>query len=99
MGTLSQASHLLAEAVQASGMTGKRASVTLTLTVEPKQGALNFVAKLTSRMPSAEEPLCIFYADSAGNLHRDDPRQKELALRAYEGGQAAPQLQEEAKAS
>lgn len=91
VGTLSEASDLLAEAVRASALTGKKATVTLTLTVEPKQGALNFVTKLSSKMPVEEEPLCIFYADSQGNLHRDDPRQKELALSVHSGGRAEPE--------
>lgn len=86
VGTLSEASNLLAEAVKASCATGKKATVTLTLTIEPKLGAVNFVTKLASKIPTDEEPLCIFYADTDGNLHRDDPRQKELALRSVEGG-------------
>jgi hypothetical protein len=97
VGTLSEASDLLAEAVKAAAITGKKASVTLTLTVEPKQGALNFITKLATRLPVEEEPLCIFYADAKGQLHRDDPRQKELALQAHDGGlktEEGPQAQE-----
>lgn len=86
VGTLSEASDLLAEAVRASVATGKKATVTLVLECQPKLGAVNFVTKLKSSIPVEEEPLCIFYADSEGNLHRDDPRQKELELRSVEGG-------------
>ena len=86
VGTLSEASDLLAAAVKAAGGPGKRATVTLTLTVEPKQGALHFETKLATRLPVVAQPLCIFYADRDGGLHRDDPRQKELALEVRSGG-------------
>lgn len=98
VGTLSEASGLLAKAVQAAVVTGKKATVTLVLECQPKLGAVNFVTKLKSTIPAEEEPLCIFYADSDGQLHRDDPRQKELELRSVEGGRPETQIQEEAAA-
>lgn len=98
VGTLSEASGLLGAAVKAASVTGKRATVTLTLTVEPKQGALHFATKLKSSLPVEPEPLCIFYADNDGNLHRDDPRQRELSLSAHDGGLAASSETTEAAA-
>lgn len=86
VGVLSEASNLLSKAVQAAVSTGKKATVTITLECQPKLGAVNFVTKLKSTIPAEEEPLCIFYADSDGTLHRDDPRQKELPLRSVSGG-------------
>lgn len=86
VGILSEASDLLAKAVQASVNTGKKATVTLVLECNPKLGAINFVTILKSTLPKEEQPLCIFYAGKDGTLHRDDPRQKELELRPIEGG-------------
>ena len=95
IGTLSEASDLLADAVKAVGLTGKKATITLKLTVEPKQGALHFGAKLSSTIPPEEEPLCIFYADAEGHLHRDDPRQKEFSLEIRKGGLPITETSEE----
>lgn len=99
VGTLSEASDLLAIAVKAAVTTGKKATVTLVLECQPKLGAVNFVTKLKSTVPAEEEPLCIFYADSDGQLHRDDPRQKELPLRSHDGGLKEEQPAKEAVAS
>jgi len=99
VGALSEASRLLAEAVRAAAITGKKATVTLVLTVEPKLNALNFVTKLTSKVPQEEEPLCIFYCDTQGNLYRNDPRQQELALSAHDGGLSVTRETSEATAA
>lgn len=85
-GTLSQLSALLASAVIAATKTGKKASVTLRLEVQPEKDALNFVTKATSNLPGDRQPLCIFYSDDEGGLHRDDPTQKELELTPHDGG-------------
>lgn len=85
-GSLSEASALLAAVVLAATAVGKKGSVTLKLEVEPKDDALNFSVKLTSAMPTKRQPLCIFYADEDGGLHRDDPAQRELELTAHDGG-------------
>lgn len=89
--TLSEASDLLTEAVKAAVATGKKASITLKLTLEPKLGAVNFTTKLSSSLPLEQEPLCIFYPDGTGALHRDDPSQKELKFTSHDGGRIAPE--------
>lgn len=98
-GSLSQLSALLASAVIAATKTGKKASVTLKLEVQPEKDALNFVTKLSSSLPGDRQPLCIFYSDEEGGLHRDDPTQKELALTAHAGGLQEEQSQEEERAN
>lgn len=99
VGTLSEASALLAAAVLAAGITGKKASITLKLEVEPERDALNFTVKLTSSVPTKSQPLCIFYADRDGQLHRDDPAQKELPLQVQDGGMSAEHQEEAAAAN
>ncbi|MFC3980201.1 hypothetical protein [Streptosporangium jomthongense] len=57
---------------------GKKGTVTLTLTVEPMKGneaALMVVGEVTVKAPKAPPRAAVFFADTAGNLLRDDPRQ------------------------
>lgn len=98
-GTLTEASRLVGEAAKAAFATGKKATVTVTITIEPKLNALNFGAKLKSTLPAPAEPLCIFYCDQDGGLHRDDPRQKELELSVHRGGRDESDNETAAKAS
>jgi hypothetical protein len=86
VGVLTDASKLISDAAQAALRTGKAASVTITVSVKPHLNALNFGVKLKSTIPADAEPLCIFYADIDGKLHRDDPRQKEFNLSVHPGG-------------
>lgn len=88
-GLLTTASETLSEAALAAYHSGKKATVTLTLTLEPKKGAVNIGAVVTSKIPSTkQDSLTIFYVDETGGLHRDDPRQREMELTAHDGGKA-----------
>lgn len=93
-GLISEASDRLQTAVIAAMGAGKKASVTVTLTVEPQKGrAINVAAAVTSKLPAIkQDSLTIFYPDDQGGLHRNDFRQKELGLEIREGGATTPQI-------
>ena len=87
-GLLTEASQKLGEAALAAKATGKKATVTLTMIVEPqKRGALAISCAVGNKVPpTREETFSIFFVDKDGGLHRDDPDQKEFELKAHEGG-------------
>lgn len=80
----------LAEVVTAVGDTGKKGTVTLTITVAPldKNGgsALTVTDAIKKAVPQHDRRKSIFYGDKAGNLLRDDPRQP-----TFEGLTEVPQ--------
>lgn len=78
---LSEASRLLSDLSIAAIETGKKATLTLTMTLEPSGNSINVATKLASKKPYSEEPMCIFYVDENGELTRNDPRQKEFELK------------------
>lgn len=99
-GILSHASEVLGEAALAAKQAGKKATVTLTLTLDPKRDALNIGAVVTSKLPSTQEQsLTIFYVGGDGALYRDNPNQKEFALQSHEGGAAEPAEESQQEAS
>lgn len=85
-GTLTQLSEEMSKAACAAAETGKKSTVSLTLTFEPKNGAIHIASKIKSVVPVPEEGLCLYFIDSNGQLTRDDPRQQELKLTAHKGG-------------
>lgn len=96
-GLLTEASEQLRQAALAAMRSGKKATVTVVLTLEPEKGALSIGATVNSKVPpNKSDSLTIFYVDDDGGLHRNNPRQRELPLQAHDGGQAEPQESEEA---
>jgi hypothetical protein len=87
-GLLTEASQKLGEAALAAKATGKKATVILTMIIEPqKRGALAISAAVGNKVPpTREESFSIFFVDKDGALHRDDPDQKEFELKAHQGG-------------
>ena len=85
-GLISEASRILCEAAAAAQRTQKKATLTLTLSIEPQLNALNVKADLKSKLPPDEQPICIFYVDGAGELSRSDPNQAEFRFKSHEGG-------------
>lgn len=71
------------ECVEAVGMTGKAATLTLAVKFTPAaKGAYGVVfGKPKTKTPEAERQGSIWYVDEAGHLTRNDPRQRELTLR------------------
>lgn len=62
---------------------GKKGTLTLRLEVAPRKGnidALNVTARADLKLPEGEPMEAVFFADSSGNLLRDDPRQTALPL-------------------
>lgn len=76
----------LAELTAAVADTGKKGSITLTVKVEPlkkaDQHTLVVTGSSNAKVPEGDDatPTSVFFATSAGNLVRDDPRQQQLPL-------------------
>ena len=89
-----EATRKLAAVVQAVAETGKAGSLTLTLTVKPQKddsGQVVIATSVSHKTPEPGLPDAIFFVDSAGGLHRDDPNQREMFAPA--GGDKAPKAQ------
>jgi len=68
--------------------TGKKGSITLTLTVEPQSdGATAAVSdKIVVKAPRFDTAATMYWPDAKGNLLRNRPDQDELPLREIAGG-------------
>lgn len=79
-------SEQLAGLVAAVRLTGRGGSLTFKLTVKPASRGETVALMLTDdvnvKMPKAERPSNIFFANENNLLQRSDPRQKELELRS-----------------
>ena len=79
--------------------TGKRGSMTITLTIEPVAKLRNtFSIKdaVTTKLPVGEKGETLLFADDSGRLSRRDPRQPELpTMRTVEHTRPAAPEQEE----
>jgi hypothetical protein len=85
-------SDVLREVVAAVQDHGKAGSLTLTIDVKPgAKGTRTLVVSdsIKTKIPQGERPSALFFADDAGNLHRDDPTQPELPLRRVDVGRGA----------
>jgi hypothetical protein len=85
----------LAEVVRAVRAHGRGGSLALTITVKPgAKGTDTLVIgdDVKVKMPQAERPVSIAYADDGGNLHRTDPKQPELPLRKVDVGPGTAEL-------
>lgn len=75
-----EATLLMRDAVQAAMATQKKASVTLTIDLNPSGSrTVAVVPKLTSKIPQLPE-LGVFFVDGNGALHREDPYQLKMDL-------------------
>lgn len=84
---LNEASELLADAVQAARDTRKKATVTLTITVNPDKadtGQYTLEDDLKSKLPKLPKGATIMFGTPEGNLQRNDPRQGSLNLRSVD---------------
>jgi hypothetical protein len=83
----------MAELVQDVRETGRKGTLTIQIAVSPRKGtgrALNVTASRVIKRPAAEPAESVFFADDAGNLMRDDPRQTALPLRQLDDDGPAP---------
>jgi hypothetical protein len=80
--THAELSKTLQELTEAVKATGKRGTLSLTLTLSESKAAdaLEVVAVIRSKLPEPKQFATIFYADGDNNLVRKDPRQTELEL-------------------
>lgn len=81
------ASEQLAEVVRGVLDTNKGGEVVLKLSVKPQGKGDNAVivsAKLSSKVPQADLPDALFFADLDGDLLRDDPTQTRMFADAKE---------------
>lgn len=81
---LSDLSKAIRECVEACENQGKVAGITLKIAIKPAgngSGAVVVADKLAVKLPEPTPVTSFFFSDEAGNLHRNDPRQKELPLK------------------
>lgn len=78
-GTATELSDGLAELVRRVADTGKKGSISLTVSVEPMKGGdgKTMVVKdsINLKLPEYDRTASVYFTDPAGRLHRNDPRQ------------------------
>ncbi|MDG4832400.1 hypothetical protein O7627_24275 [Solwaraspora sp. WMMD1047] len=83
-------SEQLADLTTAVHATGKKGTVTLTITVAPIKAGVTDTLVVSGRSvckaPEGEDafPSSVFFPDAAGNLTRNDPNQPTLPLRGLD---------------
>lgn len=83
----------LAEAVGAVRATGKKAEITIKLTLKKAKGhdaVINVEHDLKTKVPEFERPSSVFFATNQNALVSDNPEQRPLAFRKVGGTDAAP---------
>ncbi|CCH73470.1 hypothetical protein BN11_5040017 [Nostocoides australiense Ben110] len=77
--TASELSDGLAELVRRVKDTGKKGSISLTISVEPMKGAdeHTMIVKdsINLKLPEFDRTASVYFSDKDGGLHRNDPRQ------------------------
>lgn len=72
----------LTELVIAVRETGKQGKLTLTLTVKANgKSGISVTDTINNKLPASPRGDTLFFSDRDGGLHRNDPQQRELALR------------------
>lgn len=77
------------EAIESAQTTGKPAVITFKVAFKPAgngSGAVVVADDVKLKLPIPEKVTSFFYCDEHGNLHRNDPNQRELPLRTIQGG-------------
>jgi hypothetical protein len=88
---LTDLSQAMREAIEAAQAQGKPAGITLKMVFKPAANGSNAVVvadKIKTTLPEPKPVTSFFFSDAHGNLHRNDPNQRELALRPISGGKA-----------
>lgn len=87
---LSDLAEGLRDVTDAVRETGKGGKLILEIKIRPaaKGGAMVVEDVVKTSLPKTEAEGSIFFADSDGNLLREDPNQKTLPLREIQGGAA-----------
>lgn len=88
-------SEALVELVEAVQETGKKGSLSLTLTVKPEGSRQVLVTdKVAVKAPEGERDASFFFIDDDANLTRDNPTQPHLPLREVGDDQPDAQAEE-----
>lgn len=88
---LTDLSKAMREATEACQLLGKPAVITFKVAIKPAgngSGAVVVADDIKVKLPMPDKVTSFFYCDEQGNLHRNDPNQRELPLRTIEGGAA-----------
>lgn len=89
---ISEVSAAIKQVTAAAQLTGRAGKVTLEMSLRPASkgtaSTLVFETKVKAKVPEAEAPGSIFYADEDFNLVRDDPKQAKLDLRVVNTSEA-----------
>jgi hypothetical protein len=91
-----EASVKLAELVERVRLVGKPGKLRLELTVTPANNsgdAVTVLDELTTKLPAMPRANSLFFLDDTGGLHRDNPKQMKLELKAVAGAETAPPAQ------
>ena len=78
-------SEHLHECVESARKTGKKATLTLTLTIKPvgrDTGQYELREDIKTKIPQLDRGMTLMFGTPEGNLTRTDPRQGELNLKA-----------------
>lgn len=85
----------LAEVVQAVMATRKGGKITLELTIKPNgENSVSIIDDVKIKVPTPPRGQNIFFTTADGALLRNDPRQKELPLKAVADNSAGGELKE-----
>lgn len=83
-----EASEQFQDVVKAVLATGKPSELSIVLKVTPNKGDTSLVivaGQVKAKVAKEELPSAIFYADDSGDLHRSDPKQRDLLVEAVGG--------------
>lgn len=89
-GLHAELTEALQKVVQGVQEYGRPGSLTLVVNIKPAGNEINLLVSddVKSKVPQPDRPTALFFADSRGNLSREDPRQPELPLREIQGRKA-----------
>lgn len=86
---LTDLSQAMRDAIEAAQLQNKPAGITLKMVFKPAANGSNAIVvadKIKTTLPEPKPVTSFFFSDANGNLHRNDPNQRELPLRTITGG-------------
>jgi hypothetical protein len=79
-GLADELSRAVADVAAACRETGKKGTVTLTITLDPHGRTITVSDDVKAKAPNPPKLSEIFYPDDSGHLHKEDPAQLRLQL-------------------
>tara|TARA_R110001583_G_scaffold34551_1_gene115889 strand:+ start:35630 stop:35983 length:354 start_codon:yes stop_codon:yes gene_type:complete len=95
--TAEELSENLADAVAAARLTGKQASVTLTIKIKPERGTdgtYSIEDQVKAAIPEQDRGRTILFGTPEGNLLTQDPNQQDLELKDIRDTEPSKPLRE-----